>query len=135
MLFAVIEAPESVKDVRDQRKQAFGLIIGQVLQMAAYIQQNFPAGWSESYQLKMPHKLWLDPLRGEQEEQQSFKEQREQGGWIQPVLEDFSRWLNNLLQAKFKKMATDFDDVEYHDWLQEIKAAVKASQRSSAGVF
>ena len=135
MLFAVIEASESVKDVRDQRKQALGLIIGQVLQMAAYIQQNFPAGWSESYQLKMPHKLWLDPLRGEQEGQQSFKEQRERGGWIQPVLEDFSRWLNNLLQAKFKKMATDFDDVEYHEWLQEIKTAVKASQRSSAGIF
>ncbi len=135
MLYAVIEAPGSIMDIREQRKEALNLILGQILQIAAYIQQNFLAGWSENYRLKMPHKLWLDPLRADQEDQDAFKEQRERGEWVKIVMQDFALWLNNLLQARFKKQATDFDDVEFSEWQREMEAAIKASQRHDAGIF
>ncbi|MGO0308046.1 type I-F CRISPR-associated protein Csy1 [Endozoicomonas acroporae] len=135
MLYAVIEAANSNKDIRDQRKEALDLILGQILQMAAYVQQSFPAGWSENYQLKMAHKLWLDPLRANQEGQTAFKHQREKGEWVQSVMQDFSLWLNNLLHTRFKKQATDFDDVEFREWRREMEATIKASQRNNAGIF
>ncbi|MBO9481228.1 type I-F CRISPR-associated protein Csy1 [Salinisphaera sp. G21_0] len=135
MLYAVIEAANSNKDIRDQRKEALDLILGQILQMAAYVQQSFPAGWSENYQLKMAHKLWLDPLRANQEGQTAFKQQRERGEWVQTVMQDFALWLNNLLQTRFKKQATAFDDMEFIEWRREIEATIKASQRNNAGIF
>ena len=135
MLYAVVEAPESVVEVRDQRKQALDLILGQVIQMAAHIQQHYPAGWSESYKLKMPHKYWLDPQRAEREGQELFKQERENGEWVSELMQDFSRWLNTQLKSKLKKRATDFDDAEQWEWFREAESAVKASIRAEEGIF
>ncbi|WP_196221273.1 type I-F CRISPR-associated protein Csy1 [Sansalvadorimonas verongulae] len=135
MLYAVVEAPKSVMEVRDQRKQALDLILGQILQAAAYIQTHYPAGWSESYKLKMPHKYWLDPRRADQELQESFKEGRENTEWVSEVMKDFSLWINTQLKTKFPKQSTGFDDAEQREWLREAESAVKASIRAQEGIF
>ncbi|MGB0360076.1 MAG: type I-F CRISPR-associated protein Csy1, partial [Endozoicomonas sp.] len=132
-LYTVIEAPKSVMAVRDQRKQALGLILGQVLQLAAYIQKHYPPGWSETSQLKMAHKYWLDPHRAMKEGQKAFHEEREKEDWERAVMEDFSAWLNNRLREQFKKQ--DINDAEYREWLREMESAIKASQRSAEGIF
>lgn len=134
-LFEVIEASRNNVVVRDQRKQSLSDILGQVLQLAAYVQKHYTPGWSESYTLKMPYKYWLDPQRAALENQESFRVERDKGDWIRTVMEDFSLWLNNQLKLKFKKLATEFDDTEYREWLKEMEATVKASQRAGEGVF
>ena len=134
-LYAVVEAPKSVMPVREQRKQALSTIIGQIMQLAAYVQQYYPAGWSETSALNMRERYWLDPHRAELDEQDSFKEEREKYEWVRPVMEDFSRWLNDQLRKRFKQQAEDFNDAEYVEWLREIEAMVKASQRTHQGAF
>ncbi|MBE8168112.1 MAG: type I-F CRISPR-associated protein Csy1, partial [Shewanella sp.] len=134
-LFEVIEAPKSVMDVREQRKQALGLILGQVIQQAAYIQQHYSAGWSEDYRLNMSQKYWLDPTRAELETQESFKQAREKGDWCADIMQHFALWLNNELRTKFPKQKTGFDDTEYREWLREMETAIKTTQRAKQGVF
>lgn len=134
-LYAVIDAPKSVFPVRDQRKEALGVILGQILQLAAYIQQTSPAGWSETCQLTMPQKYWLDPQRETLDGQDEFKQARHNTEWTGTVMADFALWLNNLLLARFPKQKTEFDIVEYREWLREIESAIKASQRAKQGIF
>ena len=134
-LYGVIEAPKNVMAVRDQRKQALGMIIGQALQLAESIQRHYAPGWSEGYQLKMAHKYWLDPHRAGLPGQDTFAQGHSTTDWVHTVMEDFSAWLNNLLRDQFKQQATDFDDTEYREWLREMESAIKASQRAKEGIF
>ena len=135
LLYAVIEAEKSVVTVRNQRKEALGMILGQVLQLATYLQQNQPAGWSEVYQLKMAHKYWLDPQRETLQGQEEFRQSRNATDWPASVMADFALWLNQLLRKQFPQKSADIDDAEYREWLREIESAVKASQRAGQGVF
>ena len=134
-LFDVVEVANNIMEVRDQRKEALGIVLGQILQLAAYVQNNYKAGWSEEYPLKMAHKYWLDPGRAELEEQDGFKEERDKGDWVHTVMEDFSLWLNKQLKARFKHKSTSFDDAEYREWLWEMEKVIKASQRAGQGIF
>lgn len=120
MLYTVVENPKNTIELRQQRKHALSLILGQILQVAAYVQQSYPPGWSEHYPLKMHQKYWLDPHRAERPDQESFKAARQVDNWIPGLMNDFSLWLNDLLRKQFKKQAVDFNDAEYREWLREM---------------
>ncbi len=134
-LFEVVESSKNVMEIRDKRKQALGLIIGQIFQQAEYIQTHYPAGWSEEYQLVMSQKYWLDSRRSALDGQEDFRLKRDQNDWGEEVMQYFANWLNKQLKAKFSEQKMEFDDAEYGEWLREMKSAIKASQRAQQGVF
>ena len=135
LLYAVIEAEKSVVTVRNQRKEALGMILGQVLQLAAYLQQSQPPGWSQSCQLRMTQKYWLDPQRETLEGQEEFEQKRNDTNWPATVMADFAAWLNQLLRKRFPEKKADFDDAEHREWLREMESAIKSSQRAGQGIF
>ena len=136
LLYAVIDAEKKDVTVRNQRKEALGMILGQVLQLAASLQQNQPAGWSEAYkELKVEHKYWLDPQRETLQGQEKFRQSRHATDWPASVMADFAPWLTQLLRRQFPQKSADIDDAQSREWLREFKSAVKASQRAGQGVF
>ena len=134
-LFSVIEAPNNTIDVREQRKVALDKILAQILSIAVSIQKRNQAGWSKVYQLDPAEKFWLDPERAYLEGEEEFAEQRIRSDWINQIERSFSLWLNHVLKEKFKKQRFDFNDAEHLEWLKEMRAAIKASQRAKEGVF
>ena len=135
MLYGVVEEAKNTLEQRQQRKRALDLILGQVLQAAAYVQQHYPPGWSASHPLKMQQKYWLDPRRAEQPEQEDFNTARINTDWVPELMNDFSLWLNSLLRQQFKQQATAFNDDHHLEWLRTMEAAIKASQRAREGIF
>ncbi len=134
-LYGIIESTQNTVEVRDQRKQALDIILGQILQLADYIQRSYPAGWSKQYALHPDYKYWLDPKRAMLEEEVSFKDAREKTDWVHNIMTAFAIWLNNTLKEKFPKRKADFGLSENTEWLREIEVAVKASLRAGEGLF
>ncbi|WLS95236.1 type I-F CRISPR-associated protein Csy1 [Gilliamella apis] len=135
LLFDMVAAPKNVVEERDNRKDAFAVILTLLLKFARNIQTSMPAGWSRDYSLPMSQKLWLDPNRAELEDEENFKHQYEQGDWLGELELDFASWIQKALKKKFKNIETQFSDVEYREWCREFHAAVKASQRRKEGIF
>lgn len=134
-LYAVIDSPKSTVAIRDRRKEAVGLIIGQVFQLAATIQQNYTHGWSKDYDLKWHYKYWLDPRRESLEGEEDFKQLREKNEWTAPIMNEFSLWINLQLKKQFPKKDIDFSKAEQDEWCREIESAIKGSQRANQGIF
>ena len=135
LLFDIVESPKNIVEERDDRKDAFAVILSLLLKFARYIQTTQPAGWSRDYSLNFNEKLWLDPQRAQLENEEEFKKQYEQGDWQQSLEKRFATWIQNALKEKFKNFKQQFADPEFSEWRREFNAAVKASQRKREGIF
>lgn len=79
-------------------------------------------GWSADSACRLPleQQLWLDPWRGEEDEE--FSHQREQGEWPEQIREAFARWLNNQL----KRLGVGDD--EHREWKARLKSKLDILQ-------
>ncbi|NUE96599.1 type I-F CRISPR-associated protein Csy1 [Gilliamella sp. ESL0232] len=135
LLFDMVEAPKNIVEERDDRKDAFAVILSLLLKFARYIQTTQPAGWSRDYSLSFNEKLWLDPQRAQLENEEDFEKQYEQGDWQQSLEKLFATWVQNALKEKFKNFKQQFADPEFSEWRREFSTAVKVSQRKREGIF
>ncbi|OCG41082.1 type I-F CRISPR-associated protein Csy1 [Gilliamella sp. Fer2-1] len=135
LLFDMVQAPKNIVEERDDRKDAFAVILSLLLKFARHIQTTQPAGWSRDYSLNFHEKLWLDPQRTQLENEDDFKKQYEQGDWQQSLEKTFAKWVQNALKEKFKNIKQQFADPEFSEWRREFRSAVKASQRKREGIF
>ena len=135
-IFKSIQDTRNIVDVRDARKNAVDEVLYQIFAAAEDIRMTMPAGWSKDYELERHEKLWLDPKRADLEGEEEFKAERElTDAWHHQIIHDFSRWLNTLMQAEFKAIASDFGDAEHLDWEREIENMQKRYERAGKGVF
>lgn len=135
-IFKSIKDTRNIIDVRDARKSAIDEVLYQIFAAAEDIRMTMPAGWSKDYELERHEKLWLDPKRADLEGEEEFKAERElTDAWHHQIIHDFSRWLNTLMQAEFKAIASDFGDAEHLDWEREIEDMQKRYERAGKGVF
>ena len=135
-IFKSIKDPRNIVDVREARKRAIDEVLYQIFSAAEDIRTNLPAGWSKDYELNRYEKLWLDPKRADLEGEDDFKSEREQDdAWHGKIVHGFARWLNTLMQAEFKAIASDFGDAEHLDWEREIEDMKKRYERAGKGVF
>ncbi|MWP48992.1 MULTISPECIES: type I-F CRISPR-associated protein Csy1 [unclassified Gilliamella] len=135
LLFDMVKAPKNIVEERDDRKDAFAVILSLLLKFARHIQTTQPAGWSRDYSLNFNEKLWLDPQRAQLENEEDFKKQYEQGDWQQSLEKLFATWVQTILKEKFKNIKQQFADPEFSEWRREFRSAVKASQRKREGIF
>lgn len=135
-IFKSIKDTRNIVDVRDARKLAIDEVLYQIFAAAEDIRSSMPAGWSKEYDLDRTEKLWLDPKRADLEGEEEFKAEREQDdAWHSQIVHRFARWLNTLMQAEFKEIASDFGDGEHLDWEREIEDMQKRYERAGKGVF
>ncbi|MGE6360742.1 type I-F CRISPR-associated protein Csy1 [Psychrobacter glacincola] len=135
-IFKSIKDTRNIVDVRDARKSAIDGVLYQIFAAAEDIRTTMPAGWSKDYELDRVEKLWLDPKRADLEGEEEFKAEREQDdAWHSQIVHIFARWLNTLMQAEFKEIASNFGDAEHLDWEREIEDMKKRYERAGKGVF
>lgn len=135
-IFKSIKDTRNIVDVRDARKNAIDEVLYQIFALAEDIRSTMPAGWSKDYELERAEKLWLDPKRTDLEDEEDFKAEREtDNAWHNQIVHRFARWLNTLMQAEFKDIASDFGDAEHLDWEREIEDMKKRYERAGKGVF
>lgn len=135
LLFDMVEAPNNIVEERDNRKDAFELILNGLLQFANHIQTTLPAGWSRESFIDLSQKIWLDPKRVELEGEEDFKERYEQGEWLFNLKEQFAFWVQTILKDKFDNIKEQFADPEFREWCHEFGAAVNASKRKGEVIF
>lgn len=87
------------KQIRQQRTSYVDEIIDILFNYITGIQQPEFAGWSndKNCELKQSQQLWLDPLRGNTDE--NFRFAREKGDWKIEVARDFGYWLSRQLSV------------------------------------
>lgn len=135
-IFKSIKDTRNIVDVRDARKLAMDEVLYQIFDSAEGIRTTMPAGWSKDYELERAEKLWLDPKRADLEGEEVFKAEREtDDAWHGQIVHRFARWLNTLMQAEFKTIASDFADAEHLEWEREIEDMKKRYERAGKGVF
>lgn len=135
LLFDMVQAPKNNVEERDNRKDAFAVILSLLIKYARHIQKTMPAGWSRDYSLKFNQKLWLDPKRSNLDGEQDFKQKYDKGEWIVELEKDFAFWIQNALVKKFENIQQQFSDPEFMEWRKELSASIKASQRKKEGIF
>lgn len=133
-------------NIRTARDDILQNIIVNVLQTAHAISQR-EAGWSKSYKLTMHQKYWLDPKRGELDDEDDFKEEYESKDWQNDVQKDFAYWVQHELNKRFERyqkeqkknnkqvMILEFGLSEHEHWQREFKDIFRASLRLGQGVF
>lgn len=135
-IFSAIEIkPNNVK-VRDLRKQAMDEILTQIFDYARYMQNELPAGWTkDQVNLNDSEKFWLDPKRTELEGEEAWKEKRESEEWHRDIIHSYARWINSLLQKRFKDIKDGFADTEHTQWEHDMQAMIDLYERAGKGVF
>lgn len=134
-LFNLVQTNYNNVKIRDTRKSVLDSILFQLMAVADNIQRNKQAGWTIDFSLNHHEKLWLDPHRGELEEQHSFAEDRENLEWREVIATRFANWLNASLKEKIKHLKYDFGDPEHAEWKKEINEMIAESQRFGKEVF
>lgn len=135
-LYRIINTRHNNMSIRDARKAILDDLLLQVLKIASSIQNNRSPGWSTDYKnLDYAEKLWLDPFRGELEDEVDFETNFEKGYWQQEIEAKFAAWLQELLKNEFPKLKKDFGDAEQNEWEKEMADALKESQRLGQGAF
>lgn len=135
-IFKSIKDTRNIVDVRDARKRAIDEVLYQIFAAAEDIRTTLHAGWSKDYELDRIEKLWLDPKRADLDGEAEFKAEREEDeAWHSQIIHRFARWLNTLMQAEFKQIASDFGDAEHLEWEREIEDMKKRYERAGKGVF
>ncbi len=116
-----VKDADSKKSIRDVREDLVDLVIDQLVMYAAEIQQLEESGWSAKPECKLPfeQRLWLDPLRAQQDE--VFAAQRELGDWREIVADQFAGWFNDQLSQPGLK----FGDTERREWRHIISNRIK----------
>lgn len=103
--------------IRQQRNRYIDELIDLLFNLAADIQREEWAGWTqdEKCQLKPHQQLWLDPWRTKNDE--AFRAERDKDDWQDAVADDFALWLNSHLNRADKGHADiEFGQVERHEW-------------------
>jgi len=134
-LYEAVSEEKNTIDIRNKRKDALDLILSSIFKFAEIIQATYSPGWSKDYKLNLAEKYWLDPDRSDLEEEGDFAEARQKTDWQEDIVTNFSLWLNQRLQKKFKNIASQVGDAEYTEWQREIEQAIKASLRSGKELF
>ncbi|WP_294963627.1 type I-F CRISPR-associated protein Csy1 [uncultured Gilliamella sp.] len=135
LLFEMVAAPDNVVEARDNRKDAFAVILSLLLKFARHIQHTMTAGWSRESSLNFNQKLWLDPKRAELEDESDFKQLYELGNWQNELEKQFAFWIQKALEEKFPKIQQQFADPEFREWRLEFGKAVKANQHKQENIF
>ncbi|MEM6160403.1 type I-F CRISPR-associated protein Csy1 [Erwinia sp. P6884] len=94
-----VYSKESTEKIRQRRESYVDEIIDILFNYVTGIQQPEFACWSENQncELKQSQQLWLDPLRGNTDE--NFRFEREADDWKIEVARDFGYWLSRQLSA------------------------------------
>lgn len=118
--------------IRNRRAELIDEIIDLVLDFAAHVQEDLPAGWSllPECQLDAVEKYWLDPgatrdiETGDQLDSPSLL----QDDWIDEVGGRFANWLNAAIGTD----STPMGDEEYREWKILLKEELNAFQKEIA---
>lgn len=136
-IYKVVESKRNPYTVREARKKAMDEILNKLFGFASYMRNDLPAGWTIDYELDECEAFWLDPKRAELPNQKEWKIKREdpKSDWNKEIIHRFARWINTLLQAKFKDVYEGFADPEHNEWEREIESMISAYERAGKGVF
>lgn len=103
-----IELKDSTKAIRDRRAAYVSLLVDELIFKAVEI-QSLEAGWSQHSEIALSEQLWLDPRRD------GFKEQRQNGDWMDEVADRFATWLIQEIESKSKLNLAD----THHAYLKD----------------
>ena len=134
-IFYVVKSAKNTVDIRDARKEAMDEILKRIFEFANYMRNDLPAGWTKDSELDECEQFWLDPKRAELPDEEEWSTRRVQTEWHKEIVHRFSRWMNTLLQEKFKDIRTEIADPEHHQWEQDIDAMKRLYERAGKGVF
>lgn len=134
-IFYVVKSAKNTVDIRDARKEAMDEILKRIFEFANYMRNDLPAGWTKDSELDECEQFWLDPKRAELPDEEEWSARREQTEWHKETIHRFARWMNTLLQEKFKDIRTEIADPEHHQWEQDIDAMKRLYERAGKGVF
>ena len=134
-IFYVVKSAKNTVDIRDARKEAMDEILKRIFEFANYMRNDLPAGWTKDSDLDECEQFWLDPKRAELPDEEEWSARREQTEWHKETIHRFARWMNTLLQEKFKDIRTEIADPEHNQWEQDIDAMKRLYERAGKGVF
>ena len=134
-IFYVVKSAKNTVDIRDARKEAMDEILKRIFEFANYMRNDLPAGWTKDSDLDECEQFWLDPKRAELPDEEQWCARREQTEWHKEIIHRFARWMNTLLQEKFKDIRTEIADPEHNQWEQDIDAMKRLYERAGKGVF
>ena len=134
-IFYVVKSAKNTVDIRDARKEAMDEILKRIFEFANYMRNDLPAGWTKDSELDECEQFWLDPKRAELPDEEEWSARREQTEWHKETIHRFARWINTLLQEKFKDIRTEIADPEHNQWEQDIDAMKRLYERAGKGVF
>lgn len=134
-LFYVVEQTRNNVKIRDVRKEAMDEVLKRIFEFASYMRNELPAGWTKESELDECEQFWLDPKRAELPEEDEWRVRREQEDWHTQIIHRFARWINTLLQEKFKDIRTEISDAEHIQWERDIDDMKKLYGRAGKGVF
>ncbi|MBP6497016.1 MAG: type I-F CRISPR-associated protein Csy1 [Psychrobacter sp.] len=134
-IFYVVKSAKNTVDIRDARKEAMDEILKRIFEFANYMRNDLPAGWTKDSELDECEQFWLDPKRAELPDEEEWSARREQTEWHKETIHRFARWMNTLLQEKFKDIRTEIADPEHNQWEQDIDAMKRLYERAGKGVF
>ncbi len=128
LLFDTINAKKNVFKERNNRKEAFYIIISLILKFVNHLQSSKHAGWTRDSSLNISQQLWLDPKRINLKDEIKFKQHYELGIWQQELEQQFADWVQKILRNKFDNIKEQFSDPEFKEWCREFRPAIKAHQ-------
>lgn len=134
-LFYVVEQTQNNVNIRDVRKEAMDEVLKRIFEFASYMRNELPAGWTKESELDECEQFWLDPKRAELPDEDEWRVRREQEYWHTQIIHRFARWINTLLQEKFKDIRTEISDAEHIQWERDIEAMKSLYERAGKGVF
>lgn len=134
-LFYVVEQMRNNVDIRDIRKEAMDEVLKRLFEFASYMRNDLPAGWTKESELDECEQFWLDPKRAELLGEDEWRVRREQSDWHTQIIHRFARWINTLLQEKFKDIRTEISDAEHVQWERDIEGMKSLYERAGKGVF
>lgn len=134
-IFYVVKSAKNTVDIRDARKEAMDEILKRIFEFANYMRNDLPAGWTKDSELDECEQFWLDPKRAELPDEEEWSTRRVQTEWHKEIIHRFARWMNTLLQEKFKDIRTEIADPEHNQWEQDIDAMKRLYERAGKGVF
>jgi len=134
-LFYVVEQSRNNVSIRDVRKEAMDEILKRLFEFASYMRNDLPAGWTKESELDECEQFWLDPKRAELLGEEEWRMRREQSDWHTKIIHRFARWINTLLQERFKDIRTEISDAEHIQWERDMEAMKNLYERAGKGVF
>lgn len=117
--FLATDPPPNAQ-TRERRDLLIGSVIDELVELSGELQQ-LPPGWTRDddrfAKLNRAEQLWLDPLRAELPEEETFAQEWLALEWPAEIGKRFGRWLNLELQNRLP-----VGDVEARAWARELLA-------------